>query len=57
MTFRLSDEGARELESAFRVWSSELTGLTKLVTRIRVSSQIRTGEFSSMAEPVDATPA
>ncbi|MBI2800513.1 MAG: radical SAM protein [Gammaproteobacteria bacterium] len=51
MTFRLSEEGARELESAFRVWSSGLAGLTKLVTRIRVTSQIRTCEFPHVAEP------
>ena len=55
MTFRLSDEGARELESAFRVWSSELTGLTKLVTRIRVTSQIRSGEFAPAAELENVT--
>ncbi len=55
MTFRLSEDGARELESAFRVWSSELTGLTKLVTRIRVTSQIRNGEFAPAAESEDVT--
>lgn len=37
----LSDEGSRELAAAFRVWSTKLTGLSKLVTRIRVTSQIR----------------
>ena len=37
----LSDEGAREIEAAFKVWSAELVGLTKLVVRIRVSSQVR----------------
>lgn len=40
--FQLSDEGAKELSSAFQVWSSELIGLSKLVTRIRVQSQVRT---------------
>lgn len=55
MNFRLSEEGSRELESAFRVWSSELTGLTKLVTRIRVTSQIRSAEFVAAQEPQSAT--
>jgi hypothetical protein len=54
-TFQLSEEGARELDSAFRVWSSELTGLTKLVTRIRVTSQIRSCEFSNQTAPTGAT--
>ena len=43
--FRLSDEGAQELESALAVWSLELKGLTKLVTRIRITSQIREMHF------------
>lgn len=47
--FHLSEEGARELEAAFRVWSSQLAGLTKLVTRIRVQSQIRTAAFADAA--------
>jgi radical SAM superfamily enzyme YgiQ (UPF0313 family) len=40
--FKLTDEGARELEAALKVWSSRLIGLSKLVTRIRVTSQVRT---------------
>jgi hypothetical protein len=43
--FRLSDEGAQELESALAVWTYELKGLTKLVTRIRTTSQIREMRF------------
>lgn len=39
--FQLSEEGAREMESAFKVWSGELVGLSKLVVRIRVTSQTR----------------
>jgi radical SAM superfamily enzyme YgiQ (UPF0313 family) len=39
--FQLPESSARELESAFQVWSSRLTGLSKLVTRIKTSSQIR----------------
>lgn len=49
LRFFLAEEGARELESAFRVWSGQLAGLTKLVTRIRVQSQIRTAEFAEAA--------
>ena len=41
VVFELTEEGARELEAAMRVWSAQLTGLTKLVTRIRVTSQVR----------------
>jgi radical SAM superfamily enzyme YgiQ (UPF0313 family) len=39
--FRLSDAGAKELDAAFEVWSTELKGLSKLVTRIRIDSQVR----------------
>lgn len=39
--FRLSDESRRELESALAVWTNTLPGLTKMVTRIRVSCQVR----------------
>ncbi len=47
--FTLSDEGAREMSSAFKVWSGELVGLTKLVVRIRVASQIRQSSKLSTA--------
>lgn len=39
--FELSRDGARELDAAFRVWTAKLTGLSKLVTRVRVQSQVR----------------
>ncbi|MCH7688935.1 MAG: TlpA family protein disulfide reductase, partial [Planctomycetes bacterium] len=39
--FRLATEDERELAAAFKVWSNELKGLSKLVTRIRVGSQER----------------
>lgn len=39
--FRLSDNGAQELEAALQVWSSALKGLSKLVTRIQVDCQVR----------------
>jgi hypothetical protein len=39
--FRLSEDGHSEIAAALNVWSSELSGLTKLVTRVRISSQVR----------------
>jgi hypothetical protein len=39
--FRLSEEGARELQAALAVWTHNLKGLSKLVTRIQTASQIR----------------
>jgi radical SAM superfamily enzyme YgiQ (UPF0313 family) len=47
--FRLSDEGIQELDSALAVWTCELKGLTKLVTRIRIQAQIR--DLNYIAEP------
>jgi hypothetical protein len=40
-TFDLSADSRRELEAALRVWSTQLKGLTKMVTRIKVAWQIR----------------
>ena len=39
--FALTPEGARELAAAFQVWTYQIKGLTKMVTRIRVGSQVR----------------
>lgn len=39
--FRLSDDGARELNAALKIWTAQLKGLSKLVTRIQTSWQIR----------------
>ena len=39
--FRLTEEGAREMRAALRVWGEELKGLTKMVTRINVAWQVR----------------
>jgi hypothetical protein len=39
--FRLGDEGARELRAALQVWGEELKGLTKMVTRINVTWQVK----------------
>ena len=39
--FSLTPEGKRELTAALAVWTTNLTGLTKMVTRIRIDSQVR----------------
>lgn len=39
--FSLTSEGSRELAAAFKVWTYQIKGLTKMVTRIRVGSQVR----------------
>jgi hypothetical protein len=39
--FRLPPEAYRELAAALDVWSMDLKGLTKLVTRVTVTCQIR----------------
>ncbi len=39
--FELTPEGSRELDSALNVWTTEIKGLSKLVTRINVNSQVR----------------
>lgn len=39
--FRLSEEGAREMEAALAVWTTHIKALSKLVTRIKVDWQVR----------------
>jgi radical SAM superfamily enzyme YgiQ (UPF0313 family) len=39
--FRLSEEKSRALEGALKVWTTDIKGLTKLVTRIQVAWQVR----------------
>jgi radical SAM superfamily enzyme YgiQ (UPF0313 family) len=39
--FELTEEGAREIAAAFKVWTFTLRGLTKLVTRIQMAWQVR----------------
>jgi radical SAM superfamily enzyme YgiQ (UPF0313 family) len=39
--FALTEEGARELRAALKVWTTGLKGLTKMVTRIRMAWQVR----------------
>src|SRR5712692_2162742 len=49
--FRLSDEGAREMQAALKVWTPTLKGLTKMVTRIRMAWQVRKAQSLLMREP------
>jgi len=39
--FQVTEEGARELAAGFEVWTPTLLGLTKMVTRIQMSWQVR----------------
>jgi hypothetical protein len=39
--FQLPPESARELRAGFEVWTASLKGLTKGITRIRTTAQIR----------------
>jgi radical SAM superfamily enzyme YgiQ (UPF0313 family) len=39
--FALSEEGERELRAALKVWTANLKGMTKMVTRIRMAWQVR----------------
>jgi radical SAM superfamily enzyme YgiQ (UPF0313 family) len=39
--FRLSREGQEEIDRALQVWTTHIKGLSKLVTRIKVDSQVR----------------
>ncbi len=39
--FRLSDEGARELQAALTVWPTTTKGLSKVVVRLRTGWQVR----------------
>ena len=48
--FRLNHERAQELDAALKVWTIELKGLTKMVTRINVAWQIRECVPASQAQ-------
>ena len=48
--FRLTEEGAREMEAALAVWTTHIKALSKLVTRIKVDWQVR----ECVGERVDA---
>lgn len=51
-TFQLSEEGRRELEASLKVWTVHLKGLTKMVTRIKVESQVRGCMFTRAPEVI-----
>ncbi len=40
-SFRLTEEGTRELRSAMAVWTTHIKGLSKLVTRVKLDWQVR----------------
>jgi hypothetical protein len=42
--FTVSETGERELRKAFQVWTSDIKGLSKLVTRIQLAWQVRSCE-------------
>jgi radical SAM superfamily enzyme YgiQ (UPF0313 family) len=44
--FELTPESKRELASALEVWTDDIRGLSKLVTRVRVASQVRTASVA-----------
>ena len=55
--FHLTREGASELEAALKVWTSSAMGLSKLVTRIKVTAQMlhcepAGAEVAAQARPV-----
>ncbi|WP_321471604.1 B12-binding domain-containing radical SAM protein [uncultured Paludibaculum sp.] len=49
--FRLTENGAREMAAALKVWTCSLKGLTKMVTRIQMAWQVRQAIRSSVGEP------
>ncbi len=49
--FKLTDDGADELAKALQVWTTHIRGLSKLVTRIRVESQVRQCRRTNQALP------
>ena len=57
--FRLSQDNAHELEAALKVWSPRAIGLSKLVTRIRYTAQVRDCVYSVAPAQLDrfVTPA
>ena len=49
--FHLSDDGAREMQAALKVWTPQLKGLTKMVTRIRMAWQVRQTKSPAQEAP------
>jgi radical SAM superfamily enzyme YgiQ (UPF0313 family) len=53
--FELEPEGAAALDSALRVWTTDIRGLTKMVTRIQVGWQKRGCRPVTTATPAECT--
>ncbi len=53
--FELSPDAKRELSSALKVWTTHIRGLTKMVTRIRVHSQMKQWSWAAQAPQIDAS--
>ena len=51
--FSLTDNGAREMEAALKVWTCSLKGLTKMVTRIQMAWQVRQSIRLSSEAPAE----
>ncbi len=49
--FRYTEEGAKEMEAALSTWSTQVKGLSKLVTRIKIDWQVRSCVPAGQAEP------
>lgn len=50
--FQYSEEGLREMEAALSTWGTNIKGLSKLVTRIKLDWQVRSCVRPGIAEPV-----
>lgn len=58
VVYQLSEEGAHELEGALKVWTAKSLGLSKLITRINYTAQMRDCRQlpgDSIAEPQEGT--
>ncbi|MCP4589390.1 MAG: radical SAM protein [bacterium] len=53
--FSLTREDAAELAAAFEVWTSDIRGLSKMVTRVRIGVQERRCKLVAEAAPVRRT--
>lgn len=54
VVFELTEEGAAELKSSLAVWTTHIRGLSKLVTRVKVESQVRHCRMLDQATMVPA---
>lgn len=53
--FKLTDDGRDEMAKALATWTTHIRGLSKLVTRIRVESQVRQARRSNEPVPTGQT--